>query len=113
MNDLKMMLGITDDTQDDLLTFLMNEVRDMICGYCRIETVPAKLESLVPVIAAELYRRKGYGSAEAPQEVSTITEDKRSVSFHKSEKESDVLMNYYKRLKPFINVRGRVPSEVI
>lgn len=113
MDKLKMLLGIANNEQDKLLQFLLDEVRDMICGYCRIESVPTKLESLVPVIAADLYRRKSYGEAEAPQEISTITEDKRSVSFHKQETETDFLKNYYGRLKPFINRRGRVPSEFI
>ena len=113
MDKLKMLLGIANNEQDKLLQFLLDEVRDMICGYCRIDEIPTKLESLVPVIAADLYRRKGYGEAEAPQEISTITEDKRSVSFHKQETETDFLKNYYGRLKPFINRRGRVPSEFI
>ncbi len=95
MDSLKMLLGIANNEQDKLLQFLLDEVRDMICGYCRIESVPTKLEGLVPVIAADLYRRKGYGEAEAPQEISTITEDKRSVSFHKQETETDFLKNYY------------------
>ena len=95
MDKLKMLLGIANNEQDKLLQFLLDEVRDMICGYCRIDEIPTKLESLVPVIAADLYRRKGYGEAEAPQEISTITEDKRSVSFHKQETETDFLKNYY------------------
>lgn len=112
MDKLKMLLGITDDTQDALLEFLTGEVRDMICGYCRIEEVPTKLESLIPVIAADLYRMKGYGAAEAPQVVSTITEDKRSVSFQKNSSESDILQNYYRRLRPFVNRKGRLASEL-
>lgn len=113
MEKLKMLLGITDSEQDSLLQFLLDEVRDMICGYCRIDEVPTKLESLIPVIAADLYRCKGYGETEAPQAVSSLTQDKKTVSFQKNETESDLLSNYYRRLRPFINRRGRVPSEVV
>lgn len=112
MDKIKMLLGITDDAQNELLQFLLDEVRDMICGYCRIDDVPTKLESLIPIIAADLYRRKGYGSAETPQIVSGITEGDRSVTYSKTEKENaDVLESYYARLNPFRSRRGRVPSE--
>ena len=113
MEQLKMLLGITDSEQDNLLQFLLDEVRDMICGYCRIDEVPTKLESLIPVIAADLYRCKGYGTTDTPQTVSAITEDRQTISFHKNETESDLLSNYHRRLSPFINRRGRVPSEVV
>lgn len=111
---LKMLLGIKDNEQDSLLSFLIDDTVNMILGYCRIEVLPRQLESLVPVMAGDMYRRKGYGQAEAPQVIKSVTQDKRSVSF-KDGSDSDTdefLKEYEARLKPFRNRRGCVPSEL-
>lgn len=85
----------------------------MILGYCRIDTLPKQLESFVPMIAADVYRAKGYGKADAPQIVAAVTEDKRSVSFRDTNiNAADILANYESRLNPFRNRRGKVPSDV-
>ncbi len=109
-----MLLGIEDNEQDSLLSFLIDDCINLILGYCRIEIIPRQLESLVPVIAADMYRLKRYGKAEAPQVIKSITQDRRSVSF-KDSSDSDTdefLKEYEARLKPFRNRRGRMPSEL-
>ena len=110
---LKMLLGIEDNSSDELLSFLIGETVDMILGYCRIDILPRQLESLVPVIAADMYRAKGYGQESAPDVVKSITEGSRSVSYAEVSTDDSFLENYYKRLNPYVNRRGRVPSEVI
>ena len=112
LSTLKLLLGIKDSESDDLLSFLIDDTVNLILGYCRIDTLPRQLESLVPVIAAEMYKRKGYGSAELPEVVKSISEGERSVTYADNISETDLLMNYYKRLNPFINRRGKVPSDV-
>ncbi len=109
---LKMLLGIKDNEQDGLLSFLIDDTVDMILGYCRIEILPRQLESLVPVIASDAYRAKGYGQTDAPEVVKSISEGERSVSYAETNPDGDFLSSYYDRLKPFINRRGRVPSEL-
>lgn len=109
---LKMLLGIKDNEQDSLLSFLIDDTVNLILGYCRIEILPRQLESLVPVIAADMYRRKGYGKETAPEIVKSISEGERSVSYAETTLENDFLTNYYDRLKPFICRKGRVPSDI-
>ncbi len=109
---LKMLLGITDESKDELLSFLIDDVVNLILGYCRICFLPRPLESLVPVIAADMYRAKGYGGESAPEIVKSISEGQRSVSFDSKTPDGDFLTNYYDRLKPFVNRRGKVPSDV-
>lgn len=109
---LKMLLGIEGEKQDELLKFLLDDTHDMILGYCRIDFLPRQLESLLPVIAADNYRAHGYGSETAPEVVKSISEGERSVSFAETTPSGDILANYYKRLDPFKNRKGRVPSEV-
>ncbi len=113
LGTLKMLLGIKDSEQDGLLSFLIDDAVNMILGRCHIEILPRQLESLVPVVAADMYRRKGYGKSDAPQTVKTVTQDKRSVSFESGVSDTeDFLAEYEVRLKPFIRRRGRVPSDI-
>lgn len=107
-----MLLGIKDNEQDSLLSFLIDDTVNLILGYCRIEILPRQLESLVPVIAADMYRRKGYGKETAPEIVKSISEGERSVSYAETTLENDFLTNYYDRLKPFVSRKGRVPSDI-
>ena len=80
LGTLKMLLGIKDDEQNSLLSFLIEDTVNMILGYCRIEVLPRQLESLVPTIAADAYRAKGYGQTAAPEVVKSISEGDSSVS---------------------------------
>lgn len=108
---LKMLLGTEDESKDDLLFFLLDDVERLVLGYCRLCCLPEALEGLIPVIAADMYRAKGYGDADFAGAVKSVSEGGRSVSFAAPTDES-ILANYYKRLKPYVNRRGRVPSDV-
>ncbi len=109
---LKMLLGINESEQDSLLSFLIEDTVDMILGYCRIEVLPRQLESLIPMIAADMYRAKGYGQIGAPEVVKSISEGERSVSYAETNPNGNFLSSYYDRLRPFIRRKGRVPSDV-
>lgn len=111
LDRLKMLLGIKDNEQDSLLSFLIDDTINLILGYCRISILPRQLESLVPTIAADMYRHKGYGQAAEPEVVKSISEGGRSVAYAEKASDSDLLTDYYKRLKPFVNRKGRVPSD--
>lgn len=116
LQTLKMLLGIQDSQQDSLLSFLIDDVKNLINGYCHTDTLPSKLESLVPVMAADLFRRKGYGDPEPPKRIQSVSEGQRSVSYRSVSSgqwsETDDFLNEYEmRLKPFVCLKGRVPSE--
>ncbi len=65
------------------------------------------------MIAADVYRAKGYGSEAAPKIEKSVTEGNRSVSFDSSGlSELEILDKFHSRLKPYINRRGKVPSDV-
>lgn len=112
LGTLKILLGIEDDKQDGLLSFLISDVENSILGYCRLDIMPRQLESLIPAIAADYYRSKGYGKEEAPEIVKSISEGNRSVSYAETSPDNNFLSAYYKRLNPFRNRKGRVPSEL-
>ncbi len=106
-----MLLGIKDDEQDGLLSFLINDTINMIMSYCHIEVLPRQLESLVPKIAADMYRIKGYGDSKSPEVVKSRSEGERSVTYAENDND-EIFSNYYKRLDPFRKRKGRVPSDV-
>lgn len=109
---LKMLLGTEDDNSNGLLSFLLEDAANMILGYCRISILPPPLESLVPVIAADMYRAKGYGHTAAPEVVTSLKEGERTVAYADKTPDGDFLESYISRLEPFRNRKGRVPSEL-
>lgn len=113
LSTVKMLLGIENNEQDSLLSFLIDDCVNLILGYCRMEILPRQLESLVPVITTDMYRDKGYGKETAPEIIKSISEGERSVSYAQTSSDSELLADYYKRLKPFVNRKGRVPSDTI
>lgn len=42
----KLLAGITDDTQDGLISALLSDSADAVCDYIGREEVPARLESV-------------------------------------------------------------------
>lgn len=110
MEKLKLLLNITDDSQDELLRLILNEVEEFVLSYCRVNKVPDKLQDIIPFMAADLYRHKGYGASSLPSSVKSISQGNRSVTYETAERHQDVFLEYYKRLNPYR--RARVPSEV-
>lgn len=113
LQTLKLLLGIEDASRDALLEFCITDVENLILGELRTEFIPRQLESLVPAMAAEMYRAYGFGAADAPSDVTSVSEGDRSVSYKTRRPSTDILAAYYDRLKPYRNIRGRVPSEII
>ena len=108
----KMLLGIEGDCRDNLLSFLIEDNINLILNYCRITDFPQELESLLPVMTADRYRRASYGQEIADKVVKSETQGSVSKSYEDSTaNDSHFLNNYRERLKPFINRKGMVPSD--
>ena len=108
----KMLLGIEGDCRDNLLSFLIEDNINLILNYCRITDFPQELESLLPVMTADRYRRASYGQEIADKVVKSETQGSVSKSYEDSTaNDSHFLNNYRERLKPFINRKWRVPSD--
>lgn len=114
LDRVKLLLGIKDDTQDEILSFLIDSVCDAVKGYCKISELPETLNTTIIRMAVDLYRREGYGSQEIPQTVQSETQGSRSVTYTANPSNTDDLItDYEKLLEPYIRRRGRVPSEVV
>lgn len=59
LSTAKMLLGIKDNEQDDLLSFLIDDMENLINSYCHTAEVPTKLQSLVPQMAWKCTAEKG------------------------------------------------------
>lgn len=100
--DTKRLLNIEDETQDELLAYIIEDTVNMIMAHCHLKMLPYQLYGLVPQIAVSVYRSSQKGN------VSAIWEGDRKIEYRME----DVLADYSARLSPFINRKGTLPSEV-
>lgn len=80
-NKLKSLLGISDDSKDDILQYEIDLVTDMVLNYCRIQTIPRRLENVLLAMCMDYHRAAQAGSEEAPKSVQSVSEGDTSVSF--------------------------------
>lgn len=112
VGDVKLLLGITDNNGDRILELLIEDTITAVLAYCRIEVLPYQLCGLIAQMTVKSYRANGYGAVETPTEVKSISEGDRSISFEQKNGANGILSDYKSRLKPFVNLKGRVPSEI-
>lgn len=114
MPTVKALLGITDSEHDTVLEMYIEDTITAVLAYCRIDVLPYQLQGLIAQMAAGTYRISGYGSSELPQDVTSISEGDRSLSFKArgSTSMSGIMEDYRSRLEPWVNRRGRVPSDI-
>lgn len=106
----KLLLGI--DGDDDILSLLIDDTINLVLGYCRIEELPTRLESLIPVMTADRYRMSDYGKVKPDKVLVSNSQGSRSESYANPNIFDDsFLKDYESRLKPFICKRGYVPSD--
>lgn len=82
LTTLRTLLGITDDSKDTILAFLIDKGTDMICNYCCIEAVPLGIESVLLSMCVDMYRVESLGQEKAEGTVKEISEGDISVSFY-------------------------------
>lgn len=102
--DTKLLLGINDNSSDEILTYIIDDVVNMVLSYCRLEILPYQLQGLIPQMAVSVYNTRQNIAG-----VSAITEGDRKIEYRSAAK---VISDYYSRLKPFVNCRAKLPSEV-
>ena len=113
LSKAKMLLGLLDESKDEILSFLIEDTINLVLGFCRIPELPEALESLIPIMVADRFRITDYGKAEADTVLKSVTQGSKSESYgNRTDIFSSHFLNDYKlRLAPFINRKGRVPSD--
>lgn len=112
LTDVKILLGIDNSDKDNILNFIVEDTISGVLAYCRIESIekiPCGLESVIVHMVVQSYRSNGYGESEPPREIKSISQGDREITF---EDRKGFFNSYRERLKPYINRRAKVPSEV-
>lgn len=78
---LKSLVGELSTDNDTIYEFIVDRAWEMICDYCRLETVPEGLKNTLLSMAVDIFRAEGYGETEAVGNVKSVTEGDVSVSF--------------------------------
>lgn len=86
---IKKLLGISDDSKDEILQFTIDNVTDMVLNYCNITEVPEKLENIILSMCVDKYRAESLGSEISPGAVKSISEGDVSVSYGSAYSVSD------------------------
>ncbi len=82
LQTLKLVLGIQDEQQDELLGFALGAVEDQALAYTGLEAIPAALERPLVLMAASYYKGAALGSTEAaPGPVASVSRGNISTSF--------------------------------
>lgn len=67
LEKLKLLLGITDSSLNELLQLELDTVVDQILSYCRLKTLPEGLENVAVTLCADLHRASGNGTENGAQ----------------------------------------------
>lgn len=59
LDNIKLMLGITDTSKDDLISLLISLAQDEVKDFCNIEEIPAALNSTILQIVCIKYNQIG------------------------------------------------------
>ena len=78
---LKQLLGITEDSKNFVLQYVIDTVTDMILSYCNIKILPDQLENIVLMMCMDMYRAESFGQETTQGSVKSMTEGDVSISF--------------------------------
>lgn len=106
LSAVKLILGIEDNKKDKLLAFIAEDTVNLVLAYCRIEILPIQLHGAVAQMCAGAYKRISKENID----ITAIAQGDRKLEFFVPAE--DMLSDFRERLKPFVNRRGRLPSEV-
>lgn len=82
-DDVKMLLGITDSSKDNIITYIGNLVSGMALRYTKLPAATSDMETVLASMVAERFRANGYGQEATPQVVESVREGDVDVRFMK------------------------------
>lgn len=104
IRDARTFLGRDGVIDEELLALLAEDSVNEVTAYCRLEFLPYQLIGITARITADRYRTEMNGGGT----VGSVTEGDRRIDFAFAEGGA---APYEERLKPFVNIKGRLPSE--
>jgi hypothetical protein len=103
---LKPLLGlaVSDTSQDAVLTFILEDVQEVILNYCNLDELPNGLKNTAYRMAMDLYRNEGVGDADgAGGNVTSIKEGDTQVNFGATRYEATFAASVLKDYLPQLN----------
>ena len=105
---LKPLLGlaVSDTSQDAVLTFILDDVQEVILNYCNLDELPNGLKNTAYRMAMDLYRNEGIGEADSDGNigrVSSIDEGDVKIYFGASNFDSSFANSLLKVYTPQLN----------
>lgn len=99
---LAKLLGVADDNA--YLEFALTDAKNIILGYCHIDTIPSRLETTCYRMAMDIFRNEKFGEDGELGRLSSLTEGDVSISYGQRYDEiftASLLKNYKAQLNPF------------
>ena len=96
---LKKLLGIEDESKNEILEFVIANVEEIIKNYCHVDEVPKGLNHTAYRMAMDLYRNENMGDETAAiGAVSSISEGDTTTSFRQyvDDNFKDTVLKNYK-----------------
>lgn len=59
LENIKLLLGISDNSKDGLITYLINITQQKVLNYCGMPELPAELENVVVELVIQRYNQIG------------------------------------------------------
>ena len=100
--NVKILLGIKDDSMNDEIDASIEEANEFICCYCNIDKVPEGLKRVEAAMAAEIYRERAIGKTEKSGFVKAISEG--DVGMTCSENNHSIFSDFSERLNSYRKV---------
>lgn len=109
LKKLKVLLGIKidDKSEDLLLEFVIDNIKEIILNHCNLDVLPDGLINTCYRMCMDLYRNENLGSEEISLgSISSISEGDTSTSFRSSMSEfkDSILKDYKKQLNKYRKV---------
>ena len=105
INNAAMLLKLENGAAEEALAFLAEDCVNAVLTYCRLDFLPYQLIGLTARMTADMYRTECENGG---RDISSVTEGDRKIDFSVPIKNIEA---YAERLRPFMNIKGRLPSE--
>lgn len=108
LEKLKSLLGIQGEEKDNILRFIVDDVKETITNFCHVDQIPPGLEQTAYRMAIDLYRAENFGFESGSEAIKSISQGDTSVSLGMAadvDFKKTILKNYEKQLKKYRRIR--------
>lgn len=103
---VKLIMGIQGDDKDTLVSFALDNAKELILNYCHLDMIPTGLETTHLRMAIDIYREEGLGTEDSPNTVTGISIGDTKTTFGTLDEHytTSLLKDYRKSLNAYRKV---------